>query len=79
MSAVRDFRLVLCADVLDFMMEHAMRTLEQVVEMEEGKEGLGYLPCKPLVIFERRTLRTRNTDYVLESMGMSQAVAAGAL
>ena len=71
--SVRDFRLVLCADVLDSSVEHAIRTLERTVE--EGKGGLGYLPCK--VIFERRILRTRNSDYSVGSM--SRNIPASAL
>ena len=70
---VRDFRLVLCVDVLDFLVEHAIRTLERTVE--EGKGGLDYPPCK--VIFERRIPRTRSTDYAIGSM--SRNIPASAL
>ena len=55
-----DFRLVLCADVPDFMVERALDILGRVVEA--GKVmGLGH-SHEPLVISERRTLRTRNYD-----------------
>ena len=46
--SVRAFRLVLCADVSDCMVERAMKILEGVVEAEKVKEGLGNL-CEPLI------------------------------
>jgi len=55
--SVRAFRLVLCADVFDCMVERAMKTLGGVVEAERVEGGLGNL-CEPLIISERRSLRT---------------------
>ena len=56
MYDVRDFRLVLCADVSDCMVEHGIGVLEGVAKA-------GEFPREPLVIAERRTVRTRSTDY----------------
>jgi len=74
----RDFRLVLCADVFNCMMESGIETLERIVEAEEARGGLGYLLQKPLVISERRTLRTR---YIDQNAGWSRsrAISASAL
>jgi len=52
---VRDFRLVLCADVSDCMVEHGIGVLEQVAKA-------GQFFHEPLVIAERRTLHTRYAD-----------------
>ena len=59
----RDFRLVLCVDVSNCMVEHAIQTLENTLIAREVNGGLYYFLYKPLVISERRTLRTRPTDY----------------
>ena len=71
MHSVRDFRLVFCADVFDCMVEEGVETLERMV-----KEG--HLSHEPLIISERRTLRTRYTD---QSAGWSggRAISASAL
>jgi hypothetical protein len=50
----RNFRLVLCADVPDFMAEHAIEILGRAVEMGKVMGGIGHL-YEPLVICERRT------------------------
>ena len=63
MHNARDFYLVLCADVFDCMVEHAVQTLEHIVNTKEVNGGLDYLLCEPLIISERRTLRTRAADY----------------
>ena len=62
MHKVRDFRLVLCADVFDCLVEHAIQTLEHTLIAREVNGGLDYFINKPLVISERRTPRTRPTD-----------------
>ena len=62
MYRVRDFRLVLCADVLDCIAECAMRTLEDVVEVERMAGRVDYLPREPLIISEIRSPHTRLTD-----------------
>jgi len=58
MHNVRYFRLVLCADVSGRMVEHAMETLERIVE-----GGIDHLPSKPVIVSERRTIRTRYADH----------------
>ena len=63
MHSVRNFRLVLCADVFDCMVEDGINTLERIAKMEEAIGGLDYPRQKPLIISERRTVRTRYTDY----------------
>ena len=57
---MRDFRLVLCADVSDCMVD-GIETLERITRAEEAVGGLDYFLQKPLIISERRTLRTRYT------------------
>jgi hypothetical protein len=76
MYTVRDFRLVLCADVPNCVVERAIQILEDNVKAEKLKGGLGYL-YEPLIISERRTLRTRPTDYNVGSMRW--AIPASAL
>ena len=63
MHKARDFHLVLCADVFDCMVEHAIQTLEHIVNTREVNGGLDYLLCEPLIISERRTPHTRITDF----------------
>jgi len=63
MRSMRDFRLVLCADVSDHMVGHAVGKLERIAKAEKVERGLGHLPYKSLVISERRILRTRDNDY----------------
>ena len=59
---IRDFRLVLCADVPDCIVDPAVEVLECLVKEEKNKGGLDYLLHEPLIISERRTPRTRCTD-----------------
>jgi len=62
MYRVREFRLVLCADVQDYILKYAMRKLERIVEAE-WKNGRLYHPlCKPLIISEIRSPGTRSGD-----------------
>ena len=63
MYGVREFRLVLCADVLDCIAKRAMRVLGGIVKAERKKGGLDYLACEPLIISETRVPRTRRTDW----------------
>ena len=65
MYAVREFRLVLCADVLDNAVEDTMRALECIVKEARMNGGLGYLSCEPLIFSEMRSLRTRPWDSVV--------------
>jgi hypothetical protein len=62
MHSVRDFRLVFCVDVHGCMVDVGMEILGSVVEMEWVGGRFGSLVCKPVVIYERRTIRTRFTD-----------------
>jgi len=64
MHSVRDFRLVLFADVSNYWVEHTIKRLERFVKAEKVKGGLGPLPYKPLIISERQMLRTRHSDHV---------------
>ena len=50
-----DFRLVLCADVSEPLVAHSIETLEDIVDDVHPLR-------KPLILSERRTLRTRSTD-----------------
>lgn len=78
MHSARDFRLVLCADVYDCMVDYAVQTLEHNVNSTEVTGGLEYLLYEPLIISERRKPRTRATD---QNAGWSgkMAIAASAL
>jgi len=62
MRSVRDFRLILCADAYDCVGGDAIHILEDIVMEEEMKGGLSHAIRKPVIISERRTLRTRTTD-----------------
>ena len=58
MYMVREFRLILCADVHDWIVERAVRVLERIVDTEKKNWRLDYLPCEPLIISEVRSLCT---------------------
>ena len=65
MYSVRDFRLVPCADVPGGPCIRKcadMETLECIAKAERVEGGLG-CQYRPLVVFERRLLRTRPRDY----------------
>jgi len=62
MHRVRDFSLVLCADVFDSVVGYAIGTLERHAKAEKVKGGLDHLR-EPLVISERRSIRTRPFDF----------------
>jgi len=63
MHKVRDFRLVFCADIFDFMTGNdAVEQLEHLVKKEEEKGGFDYLLHEPLVISGRRTPRSSHLD-----------------
>jgi len=63
MHSVRDFRLVLFAEISDHSVEYTMKGLERFVKAEKVKGGLGPLPYKPLVISERQMLHTHYRDH----------------
>ena len=62
MHSARNFRLVLCVDAFDCMVEGSIEMLERVAKAEGAVGGFGRLQ-KPLIISERRTLRTCYMDY----------------
>ena len=62
MYMTREFRLVLCADVLGCSAEFAVRVLKCIVRAERTNGGLDYLPCEPLIISEMRSPRSRPGD-----------------
>ena len=78
-QAVRGFRLVLCADVSDCMVEYAVEKLKRIVKVEKVTRGLGHLPYKPLIIAERRTIHTRSSDTRVGSLKCSGRMLASAL
>jgi hypothetical protein len=57
----RKFRLVLCADVPDFMAKYAVEILQRIVEAGKVMGGLFHLH-EPLIISERRMPFTRYND-----------------
>jgi hypothetical protein len=61
MCGTREFRLVLCADVLDSVAESAVRTLECLIDVERKNGRLDCLACEPLVISEVRAPRDTRT------------------
>ena len=54
MYTVRNFRLVLCADVWDYVGEYTVGMLKCAVAAEKAAERLDYLPSEPLVICSPR-------------------------
>jgi len=57
------FRLVLCADVCESIVEDAIQELEDFVEVGKMEGGLSHFPYKPLIISERRLPRAGRHDY----------------
>ena len=55
MHAVRDFRLVLCADVWDRVGEYTVGVLKQAVAAERAAKRLDYLPLEPLAVYVPQT------------------------
>ena len=75
MHNVRDFRLVLCADVLDCAVDNCVETLERIAE--EAEDGLDHLLHKSLIICERRTHRIYNAIGKLDaSSGRDNSASA---
>lgn len=60
---VREFRPVLCADLLYCITEDTSRALKHIVEAERVNEGLDYLLCELSIISEsERSPHTRLED-----------------
>ena len=59
MYSVRNFRLVLCADVIELVEKHAMGILERVVEVEESNGGLRCFKHGVSIICDKRTPQIR--------------------
>jgi hypothetical protein len=76
MYGVREFRLVLCADVLDCVAKDAIRVLECIAKAEKAKGGLVYLPYEPLIISETRSPRTRLDDHHVGWTGRCDIIAS---
>ena len=55
MHAVRDFRLVLCANVWDPLGEYTVGVLKQAVTAERAAKRLDYLPLEPLAVYVPQT------------------------
>ena len=68
---VQNFRLVLCVDVFDCMVEYSIEMLSRYAKA-------GHLLYEPLIIFERRSVRTRFGD-THPGRTKTHAVAATAL
>jgi len=80
MHSVRAFRLVLCVDVLfDRTVEGGLEMLERFVKAEKVTGGLDYLFQEPLIIFERRSLRTRLFLDQTAGWSVTRAIFASAL
>lgn len=65
MHSVRGFRLVLCLDSVDCLMDKSRRLMEKIVTDAGEKGAFDFLSCKPLLVCERRILRTRVSDYTV--------------
>ena len=62
MYSMRSFRLILCVDAMECMVEQSVQTLEGIVKVEKEKGEFDFLLCEPLIVCERRVLRTHRRD-----------------
>ena len=76
MHEALEFRLVLCADVSDLMINYTMEMLERFLKAEMMEGRLNYLRCEPLAISEVRAPHPRPED---DRPGISSVVLASAL
>lgn len=53
MYTVREFRLVLCAEVWDRAVDYAVDVLKRTVAAEKAAKRLDYLPSEPVVVYSR--------------------------
>lgn len=78
MCGTREFRLVLCADVIDSVAKGALQTLKHLVDVERENGRLDCLSCEPLIITEVRAPRSRlrddRTGYTKERPILSSAL-----
>ena len=80
MHEVREFQLVLCADVFGSIAEYSVQELKQAVKEEKARGGLDYLRYEPLIISEMRAPRSRPRDrHTGEHKGTSYYLDASAL
>ena len=80
MHEVREFQLVLCADVFGSIAEYSVQELKQAVKEEKARGGLDYLQYEPLIISEMRAPRSRPRDrHTGEHKGTSYYLDASAL
>ena len=59
MRKVRDFRLVLCADVWEEVGEYSVRSLKEAVAAEEARRGFDIYFPKPAVVYMPRASRPK--------------------
>ena len=62
MHKARNFRLVLCVDVLDCMGGYAMQVLERAIAAEKAKGGFDSLFPEPLLIYRPRRFYPRFSE-----------------
>ena len=69
MHSVRDFRLVLCVDAAECTLEQSICIMEKIFKAQKAKGGFDFLLCEPLIICERRVIRTSPRDFIVGSYG----------
>jgi hypothetical protein len=62
MHGIRDFQLVLCADVWDSVREYAVQRLRQATTAEKAKGGFDSMFPEPLVVYSPRGSRQELTE-----------------
>jgi len=65
MHKVRDFQLVLCADVWDPVEDYSMHMLKRVVANEKARGGFSDSFSEPLVIYRPRGSRPDTSEYMI--------------
>jgi hypothetical protein len=69
MYNARKFWLVLCVEVHCCMEDFSVRMLEYTVKKQEVNGGSKCPVCRPVIICERRSIRTRIRDYYTGATG----------
>ena len=67
MHKVRDFQLVLCADVWDFIGWFSMRVLKNAVAAEKARGGFDEFFSEPMVVYSPRALGPEMLEVVWAS------------